>query len=125
MGSGSFSSLGSVSDFIPSPTREGMMTTATLTAPAKEQKQDPPILPLIGAALVATNPVAFSRHFSSFLRVADSQTDKSMPLHSVSSQGSNIGNGNSVTDSRARRSFGLIILVSVLFCGIWMLHTYL
>jgi hypothetical protein len=80
MGSGSFSSLGSVSDFIPSPTRE-RITTAALTALSKEQKQEPPILPFLGAAVVATTstPVALSRHLS------------------------------------------LIILVSVLFCGIWML----
>jgi hypothetical protein len=122
MGSGSFSSLGSVSDFIPSPTRE-RITTAALTAPSKEQIQELPILPLIGAAVVATTstPLAFSKHLSSYLRVVDLQTDQFMLLHSVASEGSNIGNGNSAIDSQARGSFSLIVFVSVLVCGIWML----
>jgi hypothetical protein len=113
MGSGSFSSLGSVSSFIPSPVRKRstVTTTKVTTSPPKEQrhqKQSPPkeqrnqkqtrILPSMSAAVVSTaatsTPVVFTRRMSSFLRVADLQMDETMSLHSDSAHGSNTENVN-------------------------------
>jgi hypothetical protein len=88
MGSGSFSTLGSVSCFTASPVRKGRgvgRTSASANGAgssfSKQHQQqqhaaisEPPLT-------TATTPVVFTRRLSSFLRVADLQMDETMSLH--------------------------------------------
>jgi hypothetical protein len=107
MGSGSFSSLGSVSSFIPSPVRKrNTLKSATFpTNPSKEQRQpqQTPILPSMGAVVEVvadtSTPVVFTRRLSSFLRVADLEMDLTMSLHSASIEGIPSENGSDNADA--------------------------
>lgn len=106
MGSGSFSSLGSVSCFIPSPIRNPIRK-GVITTPSKEyqpQRQQTHIPPSMVANIQnSSTPVVFTRRLSSFLRVADLQMDETISLHSTSSEltisNNENRNGNGNTDA--------------------------
>jgi hypothetical protein len=112
MGSGSFSSLGSVSCFIPSPVRKRVTvastTLTTTTSKEHRQTQQTPIFPSIGTTAVevevvadASTPVVFTRRLSSFLRVADLEMDLTMSLHSASIEGILSENSNDTAEAGA------------------------